>query len=211
LSRDRIHSPNSRSPQVRSSEKERNEKQELQEFDTLVAALKQKLEATLKDRTLVAKACFEGLKSMLQSSDFPVLPKVLITEGISPSQWFENKDCMSQIMASDMVQGMGMPVEIEVVKSAEAEKLLGIIEWRKLLQDVLLPKAKTLIDLGLVWYLSSQGGEAWVVAVSETIDPTELAERVTELAEQLEEKSMIEGADEKQPKVEWKDVFRLPL
>jgi hypothetical protein len=183
----------------------------LQEFDTLVTALKQKLEAILKDRTSVAKACFEGLKFMLQSSDFPVLPRLLIAEGISPSQWFKEKNCMSQIMAFDMVQGVGMSVEVEMVKSTEAEKLLGIIGWRKLLQDVLLPRAKTLIDLGLAWYLSSQGGEAWVAAVSGTIDPTELAERVTELAEQLEKRSMVKGVDEEQPKVKWKDVFRLPF
>jgi len=136
---------------------------------------------------------------------------MLIAEGISPSKWFKEKDRMSQIMAFDMVRGMDMPIETEVVKSAEAEKLLDVIEWRKLLQDVLLSKARTLTDLGLAWYLSNQGGEAWVAAVSGTIDPTELAERVTELAEQLEKESMVKGVDEEQPKVKWKDVFRLPF
>jgi len=206
-----MDSSNSRSSRIHSTEKEENEEQELRESDTLIATLKQKLEATLKDRTLVAKACFEGLRLMLQSSDFPVLPRMLIAEGISPSKWFKEKDRMSQIMAFDMVRGMDMPIETEVVKSAEAEKLLDVIEWRKLLQDVLLSKARTLTDLGLAWYLSNQGGEAWVAAVSGTIDPTELAERVTELAEQLEKESMVKGVDEEQPKVKWKDVFRLPF
>ena len=180
-----------------------------QEYGKIVEMLKLTLEKALKNHVFMSEACFEGLKLMLQSSDFPVLPQLLIEEGISPSQWFGKVDSMSEIMASDIVRCADLPVE--TIRNAEAEELLNIIGWKNLLQEVLHHWVDTLIDLGLVWYLFKLGGEMWIEAVDNEIDPVNLAKKVGELAKQLEERSTVKGKDENPPKVRWRDVFRPPL
>jgi len=188
------------------------EKDEHEIAEQEVAMLKQTLERISKDPMLMAEACFEGLKLMLQSSDFPVLPRLLITNGISPTQWFRGMRSASDIMAADMVKGIGLPLKAEEgKKEAEEKRLLDILEWEKLFREVLSPKAQTIKNLGLVWYLSMQGGENWVEVASDFVDPKELAEEVRHLAGELEERSMVYGVGENLPKVKWRDVFRIPL
>jgi len=180
---------------------------------------------------LLAVACYKGLATMFRTSHFPVLPKVLAEESISPASWFAQIDSMSNVLAAQIVRRC---FEADLCKAVEGitteemnqlgdlsfeestdhgrTRILEIINWSRLLPIVTSSPA-IIRDLGLLWYLSSDyDDEEWIPVVSQEFELAELARSVRNLADELEDADMLSsGSGEHQPKVRWRDVFRLPI
>jgi len=176
------------------------------------------------DDELLAAACHKGLTRMFQTSNFPVLPKILVDNGISPAEWFRETFALSKGFSSQIV---GHIFKIELRKANERMKKEGlpyeelgevsgripeVIGWFKLF-PIIVSEPSLLKDLGLIWYLDSlcSEEEELIMSISDLINLPEIIERVRALAQKLEENSLIQIANEKQPGVKWNDVFRIPF
>jgi len=176
------------------------------------------------DRDLLAAACHKGLTRMFQTSYFPVLPKILIDNGISPMDWFKttfelSKGFSTQIIeycfkiklhkANEKLRREGLPYEEPGEVSGSIPKIL---KWSKIF-PILVSKQSLLEDLGIIWYLDTicNNEIEWITIIDGLIDLSKVIEKVRKLADKLETITLIREDNEEQPIVRWRDVFRLPL
>lgn len=177
-----------------------------------------------RDPDLFAAACHKGLTRMFQTSNFPVLPKVLVDNGISPTEWFRETFALSRGFSSQIVEDL---FKIKLERANDKMKKEGlpyeepgeisgripeIIKWSELF-PIIVSEPFVLKELGLIWYVDGLCAEEveWITNISDLLNLSEIIERVRKLAQKLEEKTLIQRAHEKQPGVKWNDVFRLPF
>jgi hypothetical protein len=177
-----------------------------------------------RDRDLLAAACHNGLTRMFQTSYFPVLPKVLVNNGISPMDWFSkifelSRGFSTQLIeycfktelhsANEKLKKEGLPYEEPKEVSGRIPRIL---KWSELF-PILISESSLLIELGLIWYLDGLCDEEaeWIADIGDLINLPKVIEGVHRLVQKLEEITLIREAGEEQPIVRWRDVFRLPL
>jgi len=177
-----------------------------------------------ENQDLLAAACHKGLTRMFQTSYFPVLPRVLVNNGVSPMEWFRETFELSRGFSTQLV-GYCFKTDLHVANEKmkkeglpyeESGKVSGripkILKWSELF-PILVSESSLLKDLGLIWYLDSLCDEEteWVMGIGDLVNLPNVIERVRKLVCKLEEKTMIREGEEEQPIVRWGDVFRLPL
>lgn len=180
---------------------------------------KRTLEEIRKDRALLAGACQEGLALMIRSSYIPILPSVLVKEGILPDKWFEEVQKVSGVLAADLVRVTGLDPE-EGKRALEGKRwpctgggeaggrLKEIVEWERVLEEG-RKNPGLLQELGVAWYLWSIVEDWEFFELFPELE--KVAEGVREFVEKLNRiKTEREGGEELSV-VGWKDVFRVPV
>jgi hypothetical protein len=193
-------------------------------YDKQIDSLKEIFIKIERDSDLLAAACHKGLTRMFQTSYFPVLPKVLVANSVSPMEWFRktfelSRGFSTQLIeycfktelhtANEKLKKEGLPCEEPGEVSGRIPRIL---KWSELF-PILISESSLLRDLGLIWYLDGLCDEEaeWIASIGDLVGLSKLIERVHRLAYKLEEKTLIREAGEEQPIVRWSDVFRLPL
>jgi hypothetical protein len=193
--------------------------------DQDVKGLRENLLRILTDPELAVAACYTGITRMLRTSNFPVLPRVLIEDGISPSDWFKETFESSRGLSAQLIERCfkidlrGAIARLKAKKLPCEEygtatgRILNVLNWSDLM-PILTSDPSLLRNLGLLWYvdgLCEEESDFLEMVGDLVIDLSKLDEQIQELAFKLEEEVLIQVGRNKQPKVKWSDVVRIPL